>query len=722
MSPAFSILSALLHSGLVLTSGWLLLLLTGRGLSSSRCSAAHRVLTAAVLATFVCSFGQSWMSSRAETASRSPDISADTRSALPASQGGATNSLPAASGQAPVAAAADLFQTSEKQASTRLLSIAPARWPVFFPRGQATILCGLWGCGALFMLGLWSLGLAARKRLLRHSRRVTGAAWLPPASSKTRTCASVRLHSGEVMPCAWGIRHPMILLPGSAAHWPLEKLRLILAHENAHLARRDPFWQLLRHLLLSVFWFHPAAWDLARRSRGADERAADDSVLVLNTTDDAPAYASLLVECARQFTLPTTLKITTHAMSSHHASLTRRVESLLNPRADRRTAGPGLLLRWTLTACGLTALSGLAIPRLEAAQETAASPSVPRLPEGAPANSVDAITTAVPETSVPPTPSANPAPAPDAGIPGTSSPEASPPEPAAKAGNTRGFDWNLIQVEDKDYVPAARIAAFYQFDLSRSGFPELLLRSPKVNIKGGEGSRELRINNVLQILQFPVIAKEGNLLLSRQDLVHLIDPVCRPRQLSGKVRVSTVIIDAGHGGRDSGAMSSGGSESALALDLALRLKKSLDTAGLQALLTRPEDTFVALSDRVAIAAAQPDAVLISLHFNSGKGAPPGIQTSVPEGEDLDSTYLQASRALGVAIHAQCLYDLRCADGGIRPEPYKMLIGQSNNPAIQLCGGNLSNPDEAAKIADPAYRQKLAEDITKGLQNFIRATR
>jgi len=140
----------------------------------------------------------------------------------------------------------------------------------------------LWLGGAALMLCGWIASLAVRTRYHRQSRKVTGAPWLQPAHAVAGwdRVHHVRLHPGAVTPCVWGAWCPVLLLPVSALAWPEHKLQRVLAHECAHLLRRDPWWQHLGWCFLILFWFLPPAWSIVRGGRQAVYTAADDSFTI----------------------------------------------------------------------------------------------------------------------------------------------------------------------------------------------------------------------------------------------------------------------------------------------------------------------------------------------------------------------------------------------------------------------------------------------------------
>ena len=81
-------------------------------------------------------------------------------------------------------------------------------------------------------------------------------------------------------PMAVGVRRPSILLPANCVDWPVEKIRMVLSHELAHVERRDVFWQLAARTAAALYWFHPLTWLALHRMRQERERACDDRVLL----------------------------------------------------------------------------------------------------------------------------------------------------------------------------------------------------------------------------------------------------------------------------------------------------------------------------------------------------------------------------------------------------------------------------------------------------------
>lgn len=94
----------------------------------------------------------------------------------------------------------------------------------------------------------------------RAVARLTHCASPVPLACK----APVRESELLATPLTAGVLAPTIILPDGWAEWPAEKLRACLAHELAHIQRRDPLVAFIAHLNRCVFWFHPLAWWLER--------------------------------------------------------------------------------------------------------------------------------------------------------------------------------------------------------------------------------------------------------------------------------------------------------------------------------------------------------------------------------------------------------------------------------------------------------------------------
>ena len=214
----------------------------------------------------------------------------------------------------------------------------PRAWPVF-----------VWTLGALLILArtLW-----ARFVLSRFRGRSADAAGLEPRSCVERVARRVGLrgrvrlleHTGLNAPVAFGVVRPTVIVPaGFSDRFSREEQEVILAHELAHLAARDPLWQLVAEVACALAWWHPAVWWLRGRMRAASETAADEASLLV--PGGPGALAGCLVALGRRIAGRRPLGWLSFQGSGFRSGLGRRVERLLSLKghAGRVPARAGVL-------------------------------------------------------------------------------------------------------------------------------------------------------------------------------------------------------------------------------------------------------------------------------------------------------------------------------------------------------------------------------------------
>jgi|GEM_PF-3043768 len=138
-------------------------------------------------------------------------------------------------------------------------------------------------------------------------------------------------------PLTFGTRRPVLLLPEEARGWTPERLRAVLLHEMAHIARCDALSQAFARLVCALWWWHPLAWGLARALRAESERACDDRVLLSGVT--GPEYAAHLVDLVRALRPGSAAAAPRHAvaMAQQHGrkKLGGRGQAILDARRAR---------------------------------------------------------------------------------------------------------------------------------------------------------------------------------------------------------------------------------------------------------------------------------------------------------------------------------------------------------------------------------------------------
>ena len=169
----------------------------------------------------------------------------------------------------------------------------------------------------------------------------------------------------------------------------------------------------------------------------------------------------------------------------------------------------------------------------------------------------------------------------------------------------------------------------------------------------------------------------------------------------------TIVIDAGHGGFDRGGVPGQRiSEKDKTLDVALRLRRLLTADGYRVIMTRDTDVFVPLPTRVAIANAHPGATFVSIHFNcASRAGANGIETYY---------YRSDSASLAASIHRNVVSGAPTENRGIRRRGFYVLR-RTAIPSVLVECGFLTNPTEGSLAQTGDYRQRLAEQIARGIR-------
>jgi len=307
-------------------------------------------------------------------------------------------------------------------------------------------------------------------------------------------------------------------------------------------------------------------------------------------------------------------------------------------------------------------------------------------------------------------------------------------------GRLFAFDWTLIKEEGRDYVPITDLARFYNFTQADYSADRVSLSGPTLRLQGSASSKELYLNGLKFILNFPMTREGDKVLISRMDLSKLVDPVLRPAKIETEP-VTTVVLDAGHGGVDQGARSLLGNEKDFALDVVLRARALLTSAGFNVKLTRAADIYVPLELRAIFASHQTNAVFVSVHFNWGLFSESGgIETYclAPRGVPSTNTSTRApvleladfrpamgnacdaeNIALATAMHGSLITKLGAQDRGIKRARF-LVLRDITIPGVLIEGGFLTNPQDCVRVANPAYRQLMAQAIYQGILTYNRA--
>ena len=276
-------------------------------------------------------------------------------------------------------------------------------------------------------------------------------------------------------------------------------------------------------------------------------------------------------------------------------------------------------------------------------------------------------------------------------------------------------------------------------------------------------------------------SKKGSKTLTAADTHAIGDPATPARAAALKtadgqtslvralgLKINRIVIDAGHGGHDSGTLGVDGiQEKDVVLDVALRLGALLhDKLGAEVIYTRSDDTFIPLETRTAIANKAQADLFLSIHANSSPDASArGVETyylnftqqadalevaarenavsgqSVSQLSDLvrkitlkdkiaesrefatdveGSLFAGLARApenLRVSTASRASGDGRIKDRGVKKAPFVVLIG-ANMPSILAEISFVTNPRDAAELREPDYKQRVAESLYKGVARYV----
>lgn len=222
-------------------------------------------------------------------------------------------------------------------------------------------------------------------------------------------------------------------------------------------------------------------------------------------------------------------------------------------------------------------------------------------------------------------------------------------------------------------------------------------------------------------------------------------------------RDKLIVIDAGHGGHDTGAIGGGKREKDLVLQISKRLEKQLRNLGYRVAMTRKDDRFLKLQQRTKIADKKNASIFISIHANSvpkrKRNKIHGVETfflqntrdaksqRIAERENkavlkgttklsrsviLDSVLsgpkIVQSNKLAIDVQRRIITNLRkrykgVKDGGVRHAPFWVLVGASR-PSILVEVGYISHPNERKRLFMPRYQELIAKGIAEGVDIYL----
>src|SRR6266478_743712 len=286
-----------------------------------------------------------------------------------------------------------------------------------------------------------------------------------------------------------------------------------------------------------------------------------------------------------------------------------------------------------------------------------------------------------------------------------------------------------------------------------------LLAEVRLERAGPDGLLRVVFEGAAGTIRTSTLADPPRLVL---DVARPTEPAAREgREQRGPLKM--IVLDAGHGGHDSGALGPTGlMEKDLVLDVTRRVAKLVEERlGIKVRLTRDADHFVTLRDRTSFANRERADLFVSIHANAHReSATDGVETYFLSSEATDSTARQVaalengvvqlerpagrgpsqgqvdivkailwdlaqsefqveSSRLAEVVHDSMTQSLRISNRGVKQAGFYVLGGAAM-PAILLEIGFVTNPREERKLKDTKYRDEIARAIFAGLTEFKRA--
>ena len=174
---------------------------------------------------------------------------------------------------------------------------------------------------------------------------------------------------------------------------------------------------------------------------------------------------------------------------------------------------------------------------------------------------------------------------------------------------------------------------------------------------------------------------------------------------------SVVVIDPGHGGRDPGAVGIGGiQEKEIVLDISYQVARLLEQQGVQAVMSRTDDSEIDLEPRVSLAQRLNATLFVSIHANA-------INMSRPDISGIETYYFDSGLDLARTIHASILEGTGATDRRVRQARF-FVLRKTSMPSVLLEVGFVTGAEDAARLADPAYRSQMAASIARGILLYL----
>ncbi len=295
---------------------------------------------------------------------------------------------------------------------------------------------------------------------------------------------------------------------------------------------------------------------------------------------------------------------------------------------------------------------------------------------------------------------------------------------------------NALTIKGVEYVPISRLAQI-------CGMRYRTLVADKVQkifgkyttIEFIKNSRLITLNNTKVWLGHPIACEKSMLYVAKRDIFKTISPILFPQKNGNPPKLFHIFIDAGHGGKDRGAMNKKYrvTEKAINLGIALRLGKILKQNGYKVSYSRTNDSFLDLADRTEKANRSKADILLSIHCNAANPSISGIETFALTPRAMPSTTSSKitkndytkydghandgwNQMLAYYIQRALKTATKSPDRGVKRARFAVLK-PARMPASLIEVGFISNNEECGKLMSGNYRQFIAQTIADAVMNY-----
>ncbi len=317
-------------------------------------------------------------------------------------------------------------------------------------------------------------------------------------------------------------------------------------------------------------------------------------------------------------------------------------------------------------------------------------------------------------------------------------------------------------------VPLTRLCDAYRLNCSWDTFTKTAsIKAGTSSIVLMSGSRSILVNGIQKRLESPVVVTDGTVFVPVSFAKNTIVPMTAveiiPAQKVPAIEarkgftIRTIVLDTGHGGKDAGAFGrgKGTKEKDVALSLAKKIKSFLEAAGVNVIMIRGDDTFVALPKRCSMANDTSADLFVSVHINASfSHAARGFEcyylsTATDDNARALEAFEDSSLKLGDEAGAErsrrldkTLWDMALTENRKESEELAGLICQSvyesrlmrnngvktarfyvlkhtNIPSVLVESGYISNRSEEMKLRDQKFLDKMADAIVQGILRYKR---